>query len=75
MADAGARPASADKSAALIRADEMVFIDNPPKAVPNPLEHSTPGVSGEPSRRRERPLGSRRRVVTPSLAAPPSRGP
>src|SRR5829696_758670 len=45
MADAGVRQASADRTAALITADEMVFIDNPPNA--GPIEHSTPGVDGE----------------------------
>src|SRR5215204_961793 len=62
MADAGVRQASADRTAALITADEMVFIDNPPNAVP--IEHSTPGVDGELAPPR----------VAPLLAAPPSRG-
>src|SRR5829696_4100901 len=62
MADAGVRQASADRTAALITADEMVFIDNPPNA--GPIEHSTPGVDGELAPPR----------VAPLLAAPPSRG-
>src|SRR5215204_6152346 len=62
MADAGVRQASADRTAALISADEMVFIDTPPNAVP--IEHSTPGVDGELAPPR----------VAPLLAAPPSRG-
>src|SRR5215204_4218525 len=65
MADAGVRQASADRTAALITADEMVFIDNPPNA--GPIEHSTPGVSTANSLRRALLLClQRRRRAGPS---------